>query len=604
MAVAALIALIHDLTITVGVYALVGFEVTPGTVIGLLTILGYSLYDTVVVFDTSRRTPPTAAAQLTYSEVANRGLNQHPGAVHQHHRGRAAAGRRAAVHRRRPARRRHAERHLALRCSSASPPVPTPRSSSPPRWWRTSRSAAADARRWTSGSRSGARRRAAAGPKAGRPPDEADVDRDRRPRTAGRPVSARAGPRRPGQGRVRRALAGSDRVPRPGAARAGPPRTTAAPPPTAAPPRGRGAASMTTPDAARTELLRRIRDVPDYPKPGVMFKDITPLLADAEAFAALTDALAELARARRDQGRRPGGARLHPGRPGRLRPGSGFVPVRKAGKLPGATLAQSYDLEYGSATIEVHQRRLRPGRPGPGHRRRAGHRRHRRGLAGPGPPGRRRAGRRGRPDGARLPRGGAAATPPSGTAGGVTGAELGTEPDRPPVDGGLGGREECPRPGVATTGGAGLEPLVPPGPAWRGDGVPTAARRPQNEARARAGTEPASAARRDRPAPGPAPPAVGARPPPGASGAAPGGYGPGWPGSAASAAACSTRSWSRCCGSCGRRPQGRPAAHRAGLPGRRALAPRPEAQERRPVHHPPAGRHHDPRRAGHGPRRP
>ena len=54
MAVAALVALIHDLTITVGVYALVGFEVTPATVIGLLTILGYSLYDTVVVFDKVR----------------------------------------------------------------------------------------------------------------------------------------------------------------------------------------------------------------------------------------------------------------------------------------------------------------------------------------------------------------------------------------------------------------------------------------------------------------------------------------------------------------------------------------------------------------------
>src|SRR5690606_24945473 len=51
MAFAAFVALIHDITITVGVYALVGFEVTPGTVIGLLTILGYSLYDTVVVFD-------------------------------------------------------------------------------------------------------------------------------------------------------------------------------------------------------------------------------------------------------------------------------------------------------------------------------------------------------------------------------------------------------------------------------------------------------------------------------------------------------------------------------------------------------------------------
>ena len=51
MAIAALLALFHDLLLTAGVYSIVGFEVTPGTVIGLLTILGYSLYDTVVVFD-------------------------------------------------------------------------------------------------------------------------------------------------------------------------------------------------------------------------------------------------------------------------------------------------------------------------------------------------------------------------------------------------------------------------------------------------------------------------------------------------------------------------------------------------------------------------
>ncbi|MEV6978492.1 protein translocase subunit SecF [Kitasatospora sp. NPDC093806] len=78
MAVAALVALIHDLLITIGVYALVGFEVTPGTVIGFLTILGYSLYDTVVVFDTVKENTKdlTKQSKLTYSEAANAGLNQ------------------------------------------------------------------------------------------------------------------------------------------------------------------------------------------------------------------------------------------------------------------------------------------------------------------------------------------------------------------------------------------------------------------------------------------------------------------------------------------------------------------------------------------------
>ncbi|MFE9391427.1 protein translocase subunit SecF [Streptomyces sp. NPDC006784] len=77
MALAALIALIHDITITVGVYSLVGFEVTPGTVIGLLTILGYSLYDTVVVFDGLRESSKNVTKQTkyTYSEIANRSIN-------------------------------------------------------------------------------------------------------------------------------------------------------------------------------------------------------------------------------------------------------------------------------------------------------------------------------------------------------------------------------------------------------------------------------------------------------------------------------------------------------------------------------------------------
>ncbi|MEU6659413.1 protein translocase subunit SecF [Streptomyces sp. NPDC046821] len=77
MAIAALIALIHDITITVGIYALVGFEVTVGTVIGLLTILGYSLYDTVVVFDSLKESTKdiTKQTRFTYSEVANRSIN-------------------------------------------------------------------------------------------------------------------------------------------------------------------------------------------------------------------------------------------------------------------------------------------------------------------------------------------------------------------------------------------------------------------------------------------------------------------------------------------------------------------------------------------------
>ncbi|MFE7902529.1 protein translocase subunit SecF [Streptomyces sp. NPDC057424] len=77
MALAAFVALIHDITITVGIYALVGFEVTPGTVIGLLTILGYSLYDTVVVFDSLKEQTKdiTKQTRWTYSDIANRSIN-------------------------------------------------------------------------------------------------------------------------------------------------------------------------------------------------------------------------------------------------------------------------------------------------------------------------------------------------------------------------------------------------------------------------------------------------------------------------------------------------------------------------------------------------
>jgi preprotein translocase subunit SecF len=78
MAVAGLVALLHDLFITVGVYALAGFEVSPATMIGFLTILGYSLYDTVVVFDKVRENTTEALGngRMSYAQAANLAVNQ------------------------------------------------------------------------------------------------------------------------------------------------------------------------------------------------------------------------------------------------------------------------------------------------------------------------------------------------------------------------------------------------------------------------------------------------------------------------------------------------------------------------------------------------
>jgi adenine phosphoribosyltransferase len=109
------------------------------------------------------------------------------------------------------------------------------------------------------------------------------------------------------------------------------------------------------------ELLRaRIRDIPDYPEPGIVFKDITPLLADGPAFAA---AVAELASGQAGVDKVAGiearGFIL--AAPVAYAINAGFVPVRKQGKLPGPTYAQSYDLEYGTATLEVHTDAFAPG---------------------------------------------------------------------------------------------------------------------------------------------------------------------------------------------------------------------------------------------------
>ncbi len=109
------------------------------------------------------------------------------------------------------------------------------------------------------------------------------------------------------------------------------------------------------------ELIRkRIRDVPDYPQPGISFKDITPLLADGPAFAAVVNELAAEAGAiDKVAGIEARGFIL--AAPVATRLESGFVPVRKAGKLPSATYRQDYQLEYGTATIEVHTDAFDPG---------------------------------------------------------------------------------------------------------------------------------------------------------------------------------------------------------------------------------------------------
>src|SRR5438874_606091 len=114
-------------------------------------------------------------------------------------------------------------------------------------------------------------------------------------------------------------------------------------------------------DAGLSDLIKaRIRDVPDYPQPGVVFKDITPLLADGRALAAVVGTLAAgHGLVDKVAGIEARGFILAASAACQL--GAGFVPVRKQGRLPGPTYAESYQLEYGTATIEVHQDAFQPG---------------------------------------------------------------------------------------------------------------------------------------------------------------------------------------------------------------------------------------------------
>ncbi len=117
---------------------------------------------------------------------------------------------------------------------------------------------------------------------------------------------------------------------------------------------------MTPP--ATLDLKSYIRDIPDYPKPGIVFKDLTPLWKDPGAFAAMVDQLAgrfrsagvETVAAIESRGLILGAALAYALK-------TGLVPIRKEGKLPWKTIKMSYDLEYGQATTEIHTDAIKPG---------------------------------------------------------------------------------------------------------------------------------------------------------------------------------------------------------------------------------------------------
>lgn len=116
------------------------------------------------------------------------------------------------------------------------------------------------------------------------------------------------------------------------------------------------------PDLDVNQLLTHIRDVPDFPKPGIVFKDISPLCGDAEAFRAFVDQIVDEYRDRRLDALVAVDARgfLFAGAAA-YQLGLGVVLVRKQGKLPADTIAAEYDLEYGSAVLEMHADALKPG---------------------------------------------------------------------------------------------------------------------------------------------------------------------------------------------------------------------------------------------------
>ena len=108
------------------------------------------------------------------------------------------------------------------------------------------------------------------------------------------------------------------------------------------------------------EALKLIREIPDYPKVGVRFQDITPLLANGEAFSAITQKFASFGVAGTlIAGVEARGFIIAAAVANEL--GSGFIPIRKSGKLPYTVISESYSLEYGNDTLEVHVDAITPG---------------------------------------------------------------------------------------------------------------------------------------------------------------------------------------------------------------------------------------------------
>ena len=119
---------------------------------------------------------------------------------------------------------------------------------------------------------------------------------------------------------------------------------------------------MSQPHPTPADIERAIRNIPDFPKPGIQFKDITPVLADVRLFSGSIDLLTERFK--------PGAVDAVVGIDARgfifaaaaaVKLQAGFIPVRKKGKLPYRTLEQEYDLEYGTAAVAVHVDALKPG---------------------------------------------------------------------------------------------------------------------------------------------------------------------------------------------------------------------------------------------------
>ena len=379
MSVAALVALLHDLVLTVGIYALVGFTVTPATVIGVLTILGYSLYDTVVVFDKVRENVRdlTSSARQTYSEAANLAVNQVlvrsinttiigvlpvaallfagafilgegplkdlalalfvgmiSGAYSSIF---IATPLLAQLKEREPEMQKLTKRVLARRAKSEAKVGATGGrwSGQPVRWtWPRTTAPAASA-----------------DDDAAEPGDPTAPPRPRITVSSAQPTIGEPADQADQRGRLRPPAA-AEQTPQP-AEEVG---------------RSRDEHSRRSP--------RLIREVPDYPQTGVVFRDITPLLASPDGFAASIDALVGLSPSRRRRRGRHRGPRLpvrgaggaRPGR--RLRPdpqtcqaaawgGDGHLRPRVRHRDPGPA-----------------RRRLRAGDPGAGGRRRAGDRGH------------------------------------------------------------------------------------------------------------------------------------------------------------------------------------------------------------------------------------